>query len=187
MSTHGIFLCMNIHPLFVHFPIGMLVVYSALEIGAYLVPQLRRQAWVFPVKAFLLFAGVLSAIVALATGGIAEDLIAANPRAFILELHAPFAVATTLVYLILAASYTVRIFDQNGWSDRIVGSHSFLVRILNIKRYLSRLVLDTWVLPFLALLGLILLTITGGLGAAIVYGPNIDPAVSFVYHLFWAN
>lgn len=185
---HDIFILMNIHPLFVHFPIGMLVLYSALEISAYLVPSLRRQIWVFPVKAFLLFTGVLSAIAALMTGGIAEDLIAStNPRAYILELHAPFAAATTLVYLVLAASYTVRVFDQNGWSDRIVWSHSFLVRILNIKRYLSRVVLDTWVLPFLALLGLILLTITGGLGAAIVYGPDIDPAVYFVYHLFWAR
>jgi len=178
---------MNIHPLFVHFPIGLLVVYSVLEIGAYVWPTLRRQTWVFPVKTFLLFAGVLAAFAALVTGGIAEDLIETNPRAFILAVHSPIATVTTLFYIILAAAYTVRLFDQKGWGNIIVGNNSFLIRILNLKRYLSSLVLDTWVLPVLAFLALVGMTVTGALGAAIVYGPNADPFISFVYHIFWVN
>lgn len=178
---------MNIHPLFVHFPIGLLVVYSVLEIGAYVWPTLRRQTWLFPVKAFLLFIGVLAAFLALVTGGIAEDLIETSPRVFILAVHSPIATVTTLLYIILAAAYTVRLFDQKGWGNIIVRNNSFLIRILNLKRYLSHLVLDTWILPVLALLALVGMTVTGALGAAIVYGPNADPFISFVYHFFWAR
>ncbi|MFA6414959.1 MAG: DUF2231 domain-containing protein [Candidatus Paceibacterota bacterium] len=178
---------MNIHPLFVHFPIGLLVVYSVLEIGAYLSPTLRRQSWLFSVKAFLLFAGALAAFAALITGGMAEELVEGSGRAYILEVHSPVAGATTLLYLVLAAAYIVRIFDEKGWSARIVGSNSFLIRVLNVKRYLAHLVLDTRVLPVLALLALVGMTVTGALGAAIVYGPGADPFVSFIYHLFWAQ
>ena len=115
---------MNIHPLFVHFPIGLLAVYSFLELGTYAFPIVRRQAWAFPVKAFLLFAGVLAAFAALGTGGMAEELVEGLvPNDFILEVHAPFAAAKTLVYLVLAVAYLARICDQKGWSDRIFGAN----------------------------------------------------------------
>lgn len=178
---------MNIHPIFVHFPIGLLGVYSVLELFAYAWPTLRRQSWLFPVNAFLLLAGVLSAFVALFTGGMAEDLVEGASRAYILELHAPIAGATTLLYVILAASYTVRIFQMKGWGNQLFGSSAFFGPILRLKEYLAHLVLDTWLLPLLALLALIGMTVTGALGAAIVYGPDIDPVVSFIYHLFWAQ
>ncbi len=35
----------------------------------------------------------------------------------------------------------------------------------------------------LAIAGLVLMTVVGALGASLVYGPEIDPAVSFIYHL----
>jgi len=178
---------MNIHPFFVHFPIALFIVYSVLEIVVYAWPTLRRPLWVFPVKAFLLFCGVLAALVALATGGIAEDLIEGSARSYILEVHSPFAGATTLLYLVLAAAYLVRIFQMKGWGNQLFGSNRFFSPILRLKEYLAHLVLDTGMLPMLAFLGLIGITITGALGAAIVYGPNTDPFVSFVYHLFWAQ
>lgn len=179
---------MNIHPLFVHFPIGLLVVYSILEICAYFSPSLRRQTWVSPVKVFLLFMGALSALLALATGGIAGDLIeGVNPRAFILEVHEPFAVTTTILYLVLSAAYLVRIFDTKGWGSRIASTNKFLASVWNFKKHFCSLVLDTWLLPLLALLAFTGLFVTGALGAAVVYGPDTDPFVSFVYHLFWVQ
>jgi len=179
---------MNIHPFFVHFPIALLVAYSVIEISGSVWPASRRVAWVSPVKTFLLFAGVLAALGALATGGIAEELVeGVNARAYILEMHSPFAAVTTLLYIILAASYTIRIFDAKGWSNRIVGSNSFLIGILNLKRRLANIILDTWALPVLTLIALIGMVITGALGAAVVYSPDIDPIVSFVYHLFWVQ
>lgn len=179
---------MNIHPFFVHFPIALLVVYSLLEIGSYFWPALRRQTWLFGVKTFTLFAGVLAAFVALATGGIAEDLIKdVNPRFFIIEVHNPVATATTILALILAAAYTVRIFEIRGWGNQLFGLNRFLAPILRLKERLAHVVLDTGLLPMLALLVLVGIAVTGALGAALVYGPDIDPVVSFVYHLFWAQ
>ena len=179
---------MNIHPLFVHFAIGLLVVYSVLEVSAYMWPALRRQSWLFPMKAFLLFVGVLAAFAALFSGGVAEELLGeGDSRARIIELHDPFAKATTILYLILAAAYLVRIFDVKRWGDRIVGTNSFLNSISNFKKRFWYFVLDTWLLPALALFALIGMTVTGALGAAIVYGPDADPFVSFIYHLFWAQ
>ncbi|MDD2657046.1 MAG: hypothetical protein PHD04_00055 [Candidatus Pacebacteria bacterium] len=178
---------MNIHPLFVHFPIGLLVVYSIFEIGAYFSPALRRQSWLFPVKAFLLFIGVLAAFAALITGGIAEELVEGTGRAYILEMHSPIAGITTVLYLILAAAYLIRVFDVKGWGNYVAGVASPFIRVWSFKKYVAHLVLDTWFLPVLALLALIGMTITGALGAAIVYGPDADPFVSLVYHFFWAQ
>lgn len=176
---------MNIHPLFVHFPIGLLVVYSVLVVAAAFIPALKRQSWFFPVTAFLLFVGALAAFAALVTGGMAEELIEDTERAFILEAHAPIAGVTTLVYLVLAAAYLIRIFAMNGLSARIVARMPRFMTPVKIKQYLAHLVLDTWALPALALLALIGMAVTGALGAAIVYGPDADPFVSFIYHRFW--
>lgn len=177
---------MNIHPLLVHFPIAFLVAYSVLEIAAYVSPVLRRQSWVFSVKTFLLFAGVLAAFVALVTGSMAEEIIERAGRvSTTVETHSSFATATTLLYLILAAAYLVRIFDEKGWRARIVGTNNFLAQIWNFKKRFWYVILDTPLLPLLALLALVGITITGALGAAIAHGPDVDPFVSFIYHLFW--
>lgn len=159
--------------------------YSLLEVGAYCLPALRRQVWVFPVKSFLLFVGVLAAFAALISGGIAQDIARqSTPRLPILKIHSSFAGATTLLYIILAAAYTVRVFDVKGWGNRIVGNHSLLVRIWNIKKYLAYRILDSWPLPLIAFFALAGLFFAGALGAAMVYGPDADPFVSFIYRLF---
>ena len=179
---------MNIHPLFVHFPIGLLVVYSLLELGGYLLPALRRQVWVFPVKVFLLFGGVLAAFAALVTGGLAKELIetaGADPNLVIVEVHSSFAVATTLLYLLIAVAYLIRIADTR-WGNCDADPNGFFMRLWGFKKWLAHLILDTPLLPALALLALVGMTVTGALGAAIVYGPDIDPFVSFIYHLFVA-
>ena len=178
---------MNIHPLIVHFPIALLVAYSVLEISGYVWPASRRVAWVFPVKAFTLFVGTLAAFVALVTGEIAEELIEGSALGYILEVHSLVAGVTTILYVILAAAYLNRVFDKNGWFDRIASSNAFLAWGWRAKKYIAHLILDTWFLPVVALLALIGITVTGALGAAMVYGPNADPFVSFVYHLFWVQ
>ena len=178
---------MNIHPLFVHFPIALLTVYSALEIIAYAWPSIRRRSWLFPVNAFLLFVGVLAAFAALITGNLAQGYVADGPRAFILEVHSPFALATTLVYLLLAAAYLIRLFEREGWWDHMASSYALLGWIWRVKKSIAHIVLDTGLLSLLALLGLIGMSVTGALGAAMVYGSDVDPFVTFVYRLFWAN
>ena len=125
---------------------------------------------------------------ALVTGGMAEDALGAgDPRAAVVAVHEPFALLTTLIYFFLAGAYTVRIFDQEGWALRIIGKNRLLHRIWHMKKAFARIILDTVLRPLLALAGLVSITITGALGAAIVYGPSVDPIVSFIYHLFFAR
>jgi uncharacterized membrane protein len=175
---------MNIHPLFVHFPIALLVVYSLLEI----VPGIRSRAWAQSAKVACLYIGVLGAIAALITGGMAEELVeGSHPRAYILEVHAPLAGLTSLIYLILAAAYLVRTFDTLGWGERIAGDSRILRALWEFKKRFWRPIRESWVTPVLALAGLVGMVMTGALGAAIVYGPSVDPVASFVYHLFFAS
>lgn len=179
---------MNIHPLIVHFPIALLAVYSLLEILSVVSRRLRTTSWAHAVKTFLILTGVVAAVAALITGGLIEDAIReSNPRAYILSVHAPVAALTTLLYLILAAAYVVRLFDRRGWSARIVGRNRLLNRVLRLKRFLAGLVLDTWVRPVVATLAFFGLLVTGALGAAMVFGPNVDPFVSLVYYLVFVH
>ena len=180
---------MNIHPLFVHFPIALLAAYSVVEVLAYFWPALRRQAWVSPVKVFLIFTGALSALVALITGGIAGEIVEKlqMQTLFIVKVHAPFAAITSLLYLVLTAAYLVRVFDQKGWGARIAAKNKVFTWSWNLKKKIAHFLLDTWILPVLAFFALVGVVITAALGAAIVYGPFIDPFVFFVCHLFWPS
>ncbi len=172
---------MNIHPLIVHFPIALLAVYSLLEC----VPKVRASEWARGSKRIFLFMGVVTAFLALVSGGLAEELVESSPRAYILTVHAPAAGLTTLLYLVLAASYLVQIFDHRGWGDRIAGESRVLRTLWNMKKRLAHLVRDTWVTPVIAGFALFGLLVTGALGAALVYGPEVDPFVSTIYHFFW--
>jgi hypothetical protein len=48
---------------------------------------------------------------------------------------------------------------------------------------LANKLLEFKIIILLALLGLVLITITGGLGGAMVYGPNADPFFKPVFEL----
>lgn len=185
--SSGILNDMNIHPLFVHFPIALLIMYSILELASWGSRFVRRQAWVVPTKAFLLFTGVLAGFATLVTGEMAEEIVGRGARSYIIEVHAPFAGMTIVLYLVLAVAYLVRIFDRHGWAERIVGHSQLRNRLWGIKKWLAHMVLDVGLLPLIVLLALCGMTVTGALGASIVYGPHVDPFVSFIYHLFWAQ
>lgn len=164
---------MNIHPLFVHFPIALLTVYAALEIVR--LPVLTRQSWYRPVKAVLLFAGFLGGMVSLQTGEIAEEAFHGTSTMRVVEVHSLFANITMWIYGILSASYLLR------WiSDAKPG---FLAPLMKLER----LLFSVPVLVLGAIAGLCALTVTGALGGALVYGPNADPIVSVIYHLFFAQ
>ena len=59
------------------------------------------------------------------------------------------------------------------------------VKIWNWLVAVQTLLFKPWLLFLLGLAVLIAITITGSLGGALVYGPEIDPVVSFIYHLFF--
>jgi len=169
-----VILYMNIHPLLVHFPIGILVLYTAFEILRFSF-IVKRPAY-FEIKAILIILGTISAYLTFSTGEIAEELIqVTDPTKMpLVEIHSMYAGATVVIFSILAGTYLVEWCRRNNFL-------SFITKIGIIQK-LTRFILRFS--PLLAILGLITITITGGLGAAIVYGPDVDPFVNFIYKIF---
>lgn len=165
-STYYIIANMNIHPFFVHFPIALLVVYAILEIIS-LNKRYPSIQWTH-IKAVILFFGVIGAYFSVIAGEFAEKSIQDEALKEVVETHAFFATTATVIFTLLAASYIARLRNMTGVISRAA---NFIT-----QRKISVL---------LALLGLIAILITGALGAAIVYGPNSDLFVSFIYGLFF--
>jgi uncharacterized membrane protein len=165
---------MNIHPLFVHFPIGILVLYTAFEIFRFNI--IKKQSWYFEIKAILSIIGTLAAYLTASTGELAEDIIKVSSpeKTALVEVHSMYAVATITVFSILAGSY---LFE---WLKK-AKVLEFITKIVFLKK-LSYFIQKYS--PAIAIVGLVLITITGGLGASIVYGPNVDPFVMFIYNMF---
>ncbi len=171
---------MNIHPLFLHFPIALLVVYSVLEFlpmsSVHFKLNWRR------VKIFILVIGVLSAFATLITGAMAEELLTDPEKLKIVELHSGFAGTATVIFSILAVLYLVGWFDETYGGIKRPHFLSVIWRLLERVKYL---VLDTKIKYIFVGAGFIAIFITGSLGGAMVHGPEADPFVSFVYHLFF--
>lgn len=163
----------NIHPIFVHFPIAFLVLYSAIKI-------LPVEKWITsvswkPIQRLLLVVGVIGAFVSNSTGEMAEDLV--NASHDLVEMHAFFAGASTWIYGILLVGEIL--FFVNSYLVRkniYTSIHSFLksIEIIITQKTFSKI---------LAFLGLIAISLTGLLGGVIVYGVSADPIAPFVLRL----
>lgn len=169
---------MNIHPLLVHFPIGLLVMYAIFEMLRF--RSLRALSYWFYVKAIFVIAGTGAAYIAFGGGEIAEEIVGTlDPSKLpLIETHSGFAGATTAVFSILALAYLI------VWIAR--ARHTENSGQINNKsmRFIFRsaqFILGTPLAPVFALVGLITMIITGALGASIVYGPDVDPFVKVIY------
>jgi uncharacterized membrane protein len=158
---------LNIHPAIVHIPIGILCLYSLLEIFS--VKKLRAKSDWLLVKYVLVTAGFIGAVLALISGNMAAQGLR---ESLIIERHAFFAWATTWVYGFIFLVYSLNYISRFNWE---------------INRYYKRQVsylINSGMLAVLALLGLGLITITGALGGAMLYGRQSDPIISLVYRIF---
>ncbi|PIZ87334.1 hypothetical protein COX93_01240 [Candidatus Nomurabacteria bacterium CG_4_10_14_0_2_um_filter_30_12] len=167
----------NIHPIFVHFPIALLLIYSIIKI-------LPFKKW-FPdvswkhIEVVLLGLGVFGAFVASSTGEIAEHLTRLNRQ--LVEMHSTFASISTWLYgllllgefLYLLTPYFITKFN----SSKIVGFLLFVQKIL-INNVLSKI---------MAFLGLIAISTTGLLGGVMVFGTSSDPLASIVLNILGLN
>ena len=143
----------NIHPLIVHFPIALLFLYSVIKI----LPFQRffsRVAWKDIERVLLVF-GVLGALAAIYTGGIAEDLV--KPSHNLVEMHSNFATASACIYGFLL------LLELVGW---VKPKYSNLSSGIFSK--------------FLALAGLVAISVTGMLGGVMIYGLSADPLAPMV-------
>jgi uncharacterized membrane protein len=162
---------MKIHPLFVHFPIALFLIYAVIEILG-LDIKYAELKWT---KRIL---GILSPIVAyisILTGGLLEDMFRndANLRQ-IVRVHESMATLFMWVASILALGIIAEIIREKNiqlpsWANSLVTFFLFFSK--------------RWVSLLLAVVGLILITVTGALGGILVYGPDVDPIAKLLYSL----
>ncbi len=173
---------MNIHPIFVHFPIALLTLYAIFEIIQN--SKLREQFYFFYVKAVLVITGTISSFLALQTGELAEEL---RDRSFqdLIELHSTFANISVWIFSILGIIYLILWVEKSGILNNLFSRQINLQKIWNIIIMYAMKINDSLLMKLIALIGLMAITITGGLGGVIVYGPDVDPFASFIYNLFF--
>lgn len=162
----------DIHPIVVHFPIALLTIYTAIQCVP---PKITwRKLPLFTLNAFLLIIGSASLLIARQTGDLLEHTQGHSP---LLDAHSTWATSATaiygiltIIYLLLVLARTQQVYQQE-W-------------LRPYERYLklSTRLFTSYAVTVVALIGFILLFITGALGGAIVYGPEVDPFVSIVYH-----
>ncbi len=160
---------MNIHPLFVHFPIALLTLYALFEIFIPIKIRafklLKKENTVFykwlidpvwnSIKAFLVIAGTLIAFPTLQTGELAEEVFrdaATSPELFhqsqvaqLIEVHSTFANITVGIFAVLAVAYIVRIV----WSSWVIENLFLLkscVTSCSVRGSLVRSHLLVWLL-----------------------------------------
>lgn len=173
---------MNIHPIFVHFPIALLTIYSIMEILQF--KRLRdSQVWNI-IKSTLVILGTISSFIALQTGEMAEE-IAGNSS--LVETHSTLATITVWFFVVIAIIHLAHLLNTEfAETKNWLWNTRYIRNVWNILSRISDFIFKQWwILVLIGIIGLVLITIVGGLGGAIVYGPTVDPVVSFVYHLFF--
>jgi uncharacterized membrane protein len=160
----------TIHPLVVHFPIALLTIYAVAELLRF--KKINGQTYWFYLKAILVILGAFGALVARQTG---EELVEAwrvqgASSSLVVNIHNNWSFIATWIFGVLAIAYFVAWLYREGELKHLFG------------KWCERLV-TSWLIPVIALIGLAAITITGALGGAIVYGPDVDPTVKFIYSL----
>jgi hypothetical protein len=144
-------------------------------------PKLNALPYYFYIKGSLLIIGILTSSLALQTGEMAEDLVSRDLHNLV-ETHATFANISTWIFAILAIVYAIIWISKTEYSQKL--NESVFAKIWNIKLNIANKIFNnTALIVLLSIAGLGAITITGALGGAIVYGPDVDPIVSFFYYL----
>jgi len=154
----------NLHPIFVHFPIAFLLLYSLLLILP-IEKWFPKVSWK-PLRIVLIIAGLAGALLATSTGEVAADIT--RPDRDILDMHEWFAGASNFVYSVLLAS------EIWSWLETTV--KRLKVEILSkLIKFIGNLITHKLTTVLLSILGLVCISITGMLGGIMVYGVSADP------------
>lgn len=170
----------TLHPALVHIPIGALFTYSIMEVSTLVFPKLKEKLEIG--KYFVLFLGVFGGLVARQSG---EELEHITKNIKLMEIHALFATVTIGLYAIILAFITFNLLSKSPKIKKAAKGNKHTNLLWEQSVWATEIVLKQPAVSFLALLGLVLLTITGALGGALTHGPEKDFMTFFVYSLFF--
>ena len=159
----------NIHPIFVHFPIALLFIYSIIKILPFK-KWLPKIAW-DDICFVVLIVGVLGAFMALSTGDTAEHLSKANHH--LINIHATFASISTWLYVALLLGEISHFFNQSKLAEKVS-----LLKFKKVTAFCEKLFYGKLFSKIVSLVALLFITLTGMLGGIIVYGVSADPFAS---------
>ena len=159
---------MNIHPIFVHFPIAFFTLYCIAELLRF--SFITRQVYWFYIKAsFVIVGSIAGLVLTIPTGILARVINVVGRSEQNIIVHEVFAIGTVVFFTFIALCYIVLWWEKAGLS-----------KISSFKLKVAHSVIDTRTILFLAIIGLMLVGITGALGGALVYGNNNDPFATFL-------
>lgn len=170
---------MDLHPLFVHFPIALLCLASFLELTRRFVKN--TSSWAH-VRTVLYVTGTLGAFVALSTGEGAEHLFQNRDLRPVLHMHSLIANVTTWIYAVLALGYLLPWLEESFFVKRLPVS---IKRPYDAVASFANILTRTPLSDVLAVLGFLGLLFVGALGAILVYGPDFDPITRLVYGMLF--
>ena len=179
----------NLHPIFVHFPVALLTVYALMELVRW--RKVNGQIYWFYVKACFLIIGGLGSLAALWTGDMAKSSVRAGDFHVsipnfnqVVSTHENFADLSVAIFGLLAVSYLIVWLSHENFV-KVFGSNLSLQKFWSKFSKIAHFIAESRLVIFLALAGLVCITITGGLGGVMVYGPTADPFFGAVYHLLF--
>ena len=167
---------MNLHVILVHFPIALLTVYAVAELIRF--RKITTLPYWFYLKAVLAIIGALAAWAAAVAGSAIEDQFR-GPLHRLVEVHSEFAFVSILIFSLIAILYVL------AWLKR--DNASMAQKLPPGLMRAAEMILNGWMIVVLALVGLTAITVTGALGGAIAFGPQVDPIANFVYNLLGLN
>lgn len=176
---------MNLHPIFVHFPIALLTIYAILELIR--LKSVTNRPYFFYLKATFAILGFVSAKAAIFSGLAIED----NFRGEIVETHEKLAFLSLFVFGIIALAYIVEFLEREGiilWlQNKFNGKLGWLFWIEKFISKISNPAIEKGYIILPAIIGLILVSLTGALGGIMVYGASSDPFTRIVYQIFFGT
>lgn len=162
----------NLHPIFVHFPIAFLFLYSLLALLPF-ETWFPKISWK-PFRLLLLVVGLVGAFVSSATGEVAADLT--NVDHDILEFHEWFAGTSTFIYVVL--------FAGEIWGRLTEFIKTLQIPLLaSLFHVIKQIITNKLFMSLFAIGGLISMMLTGMLGGIMVYGTMADPLAPLLLHI----
>ena len=167
----------NLHPIFVHFPIAFLFLYSLIKLIP-LTKLIPSVSW-RDIERILLVCGVVGLFFATSTGEMPDSVIKVDYS--VKEAHEFAANLTGWMYGLLLAGEVIA-FLNKGLIQKIR-----IVEIEKLFTFLEKVFFNKFISSTLVILGFLALFVTGLLGGAMVYGESADPLVPIVFKLLGLN